>query len=391
MILQNQNLVTELRRACNNAKNRIWIAVPFIGHWKSVERILGRNWMMYKDIDIRIITDIDNGSFSEDTYSVLKQYAKMRSLSGLHAKLYIIDNFILLTSANLTGTAFSKRFEIGVTVTEEKNIVKIFKEWWRIAEKIEEDWKPAKPAKTGSQEPEDHNTGHLPYRWNLPPISKQRSTFSEYISLLSAYNNFVKLYEKNCPRLIPRLSVYQEVDGFFNYLFHEHPLKPSYPYMEKEPYRPLNEENQIKEIKSYAKQYMKWLTENPTFENYRFKCIRTIKKHLSKSHIDILSESEVKEVVNCLHCMNSFDLNKYRFTNPSNNKIEVIRAEWKNLLHNNSIELNERMETCSRNLRFFGKSAIRELIGWYYPEKYPIINRNSNSGMRFFGYDIKVY
>ncbi len=391
MILHNQNLVNALRSALDTASKRIWIAVPFIGHWKSVEHILGRNWMMQKDIDIRLITDIDNGSFSEDTFFVFKQYAKMKSLSGLHAKLFIVDNFILLTSANLTGTAFSKRYEIGVTLTDEKNIVKIFNEWWKIANKIKEDWTPIKLPKGGIQEPEDQNSGDLPHRWDLPRISKQRSGFTEYVSIVSAYNKFVKLYEKHNTRLIPKLSVYQEVDGFFNYLFHEHSQKPSYDYMEKKPYRPLSEANRIKEIKMYGRQYEKWLLDNPTFENYRFKCIRTIKKHLSKSHIDILSESDVKDVVNCLHCMNSFDLNKYRFTNPVNNKIEVIRTEWNNLLHNNSIELNERMATCDRKLRFFGKSAIRELIGWYFPEKYPIINRNSNSGMRFFGYDIKTY
>ena len=114
MILHNQNLVDELRSAFDTASKRIWIAVPFIGQWKSVERILGRNWMMEKDIDFRLITDIYGGSLSEDTYLVLREFAKMRSLSGLHAKLYIIDDFILLTSANLTGTAFSKRFEIGL-------------------------------------------------------------------------------------------------------------------------------------------------------------------------------------------------------------------------------------------------------------------------------------
>jgi len=49
------------------------------------------------------------------------------------------------------------------------------------------------------------------------------------------------------------------------------------------------------------------------------------------------------------------------------------------------------MVTCDRNLRFFGKSSIRELIGWFYPEEYPIVNTNSNSGMKFFGYNLKPY
>ena len=74
-----------------------------------------------------------------------------------------------------------------------------------------------------------------------------------------------------------------------------------------------------------------------------------------------------------------------------NNDLNVIIKEWENLLHNNAKGLDERMETCNKNLRFFGKSSIRELIGWFYPEEYPIVNRNSNSDMNFFGYDIKIY
>ena len=40
------------------------------------------------------------------------------------------------------------------------------------------------------------------------------------------------------------------------------------------------------------------------------------------------------------------------------------------------------------SLRNFGLSSIYELIGWYYPDKYPLMNNNSDCGMRFFGYTI---
>ena len=52
MILSEQNLVIELRKAFDNANKRIWIAVPFIGSWNSVERITGINWFAKKNIDI---------------------------------------------------------------------------------------------------------------------------------------------------------------------------------------------------------------------------------------------------------------------------------------------------------------------------------------------------
>jgi len=71
--------------------------------------------------------------------------------------------------------------------------------------------------------------------------------------------------------------------------------------------------------------------------------------------------------------------------------LNTIKIEWKRLLHSQTIGLEERMVTSDRNLRFFGKSSIRELIGWFYPEEYPIVNTNSNSGMKFFGYNLKPY
>ena len=61
------------------------------------------------------------------------------------------------------------------------------------------------------------------------------------------------------------------------------------------------------------------------------------------------------------------------------------------LLHDDSIPIEERMELCNNKLRWFGKSSIRELVSWYHPDKYPIMNRNSNCGLKFFGYDIETY
>ncbi|MBS4012823.1 MAG: hypothetical protein KGZ97_03545, partial [Bacteroidetes bacterium] len=70
--------------------------------------------------------------------------------------------------------------------------------------------------------------------------------------------------------------------------------------------------------------------------------------------------------------------------------IETIKDSFNILLHDSS-PIEERMEKCNENLKFFGKSSIRELVSWYYPDKYPIMNRNSNCGLKFFGYDIDTY
>jgi hypothetical protein len=44
--------------------------------------------------------------------------------------------------------------------------------------------------------------------------------------------------------------------------------------------------------------------------------------------------------------------------------------------------------TESKNL---GTSSINEILGFTNPDKYPLINKNSNCGLRFFGYQVKAY
>ena len=50
MIYGNE-LVECLSIACNNVQRRLWIVVPFIGNWKSVERIIGTKWITDISID----------------------------------------------------------------------------------------------------------------------------------------------------------------------------------------------------------------------------------------------------------------------------------------------------------------------------------------------------
>lgn len=392
MILSEQNLVNELRKAFDYSHKRIWIAVPFIGTWNLVERITGTNWMTKKNIDIKLLTDTRNDHFiSRDTYEVFKKRAEIKTIEGLHAKIYIIDDFAFLTSANLTGTAFSMRYEIGVKLTNNQDIVSTFNDWWSRAKFIDEKWIPTQNHKGDrNKESEETNTVGLKKKWKLPPKSVVINEFRNHLQQLNTYIKFTKLYESNTNRVLPNLPIYQEIDSFFNYLFHEHPQKPSKEYLTKDS-RLLKDTERLKELKKYFSQYEAWLKKNPSFEDYRYANIKSFQQKLSKTYIDKLQKKEIEEIIDMMHCMNSLALNKARFLNPNNNRTDTIKKEWKELLHNDKRTIVERMQNCKNNLYSFGKSAISEFLAWYYPDKYPIINRNSNSGMRFFGYDIVTY
>jgi phosphatidylserine/phosphatidylglycerophosphate/cardiolipin synthase-like enzyme len=97
-------LARDLRALVDSAKKRLWIVSPYIGSWRAVRRILGETW---EKVDVRMLTDKDSGILARDTLERFAAHRPIRSLKGVHAKLYIVDDSVLLTSANLTETAFT--------------------------------------------------------------------------------------------------------------------------------------------------------------------------------------------------------------------------------------------------------------------------------------------
>ena len=91
--LYGEDLVNELRRISDTTKNRLWIAVPYIGGKSAVEKILGDSHILNKSIDVRLLTDIaEYNNFNAETIKAFLRRGKIKSLAGLHAKIYIIDD-----------------------------------------------------------------------------------------------------------------------------------------------------------------------------------------------------------------------------------------------------------------------------------------------------------
>jgi len=391
-IISEQSLINEVHNAFTKIKKRMWIAVPFIGNTEQVSRIMGTNWRFNPDIDFRLLTDIRNSDYiNKETYELFKQYATIKTLAGLHAKIYILDNRVFVTSANLTGAAFTKRYEIGVMLDNSEDTIETFEHWWSIAKPVATTWSPqSNRRKSQHAETEESDTENLRNLWKLPNIKIQGSEFKDYFQTLAYYNDFAQIYEQYGVKLSKRLSLYQEVDLFFNYLFHEE-NQPSKPYYkEKEP-EALSKAQQIVLFKRYFKTYTKWLETNTNYLTDRIRNISIVRTKLTENNIDSISRDDVRTIVNCLNCMNSRQLNKYKFLNPQNNSIEDIIKYWKILLFDSEVDITKRMQKCKNGLYSFGKSSIRELIAFHKPNEYPIINTNSNSGLRFFGYQVKTY
>jgi hypothetical protein len=395
-LLYGEQLVKELRKLSDNVKKRLWIAVPYIGSPTAIRRILGKQWFDNPSVSVKLLTDTSDLACI-DTEAVRHFYdrGEVKTLTGLHAKIYIIDDNCLISSANLTNTAFSRRHEIGILCnsSEAKQVLEIFIIWWKKSENV----KPNELNKIFSKKrnsKEEQTGSSLPILFSLPEdpgsfVKNLAKRFLNYDRLVADYEDFAKKYS-SIQRIWKNKPLYFEIDGLFNYLYHEAPRTPSKIYQEKKP-RKLSQVEQMKEIRKWAKNYKEWNETEKEGDDieWRMSSSKTLKKLLAPNRIMHLSRIELDEVFRCLNSLNSYPINRTKILNPENNSLRDIR-EGLNQLVNSDAPLAARMDFCN-GLKNLGSSSMNEIIGFMNPTKYPLINKNSNCGLRFFGYQIRAY
>ncbi|MEO0010353.1 MAG: phospholipase D-like domain-containing protein, partial [candidate division WOR-3 bacterium] len=178
-IIYGQQLVKRVRELADNVQKRLWVASPYLSSWAQIRKIIGRNWIDRNEqiktrFGVRLLTDIAGGKFiNPETLERFRKYGEVRTKSGLHAKIYIIDDSAIITSANLTGTAFSKRYEVGILLDskrETQQIVDLFEDWWqKKVKEIPEDWEPESDRRETRREREEPFEAELEQLWSLPP------------------------------------------------------------------------------------------------------------------------------------------------------------------------------------------------------------------------------
>jgi len=385
------------RQLSDRARARVWIVSPYIGRWPAVSSLLGANWWLGTMLDLRVITDISEPcNANRGTLLHFIDRGAVKSIPGIHAKVYIFDSRVLLTSANLTETAFTKRREIGTLLNEQESVdaIQIFETWWKLADDLNEAALAALE-KSASTEvfPEPDGT-ELPTLWSLPsrPANEQfagsgeSERTSNYRQFLKNYREIASLYE-SVQRIWPTAPLFLEVDAFLNYLFHEAPYRPSFAYWGNVSKSTMDAAGRQQEITTRAPDFARWCTEHPDEESDRMDRLLTVQKLLQRDRISELSWLDARSVADRLHAMGARQLNKYKFLNGTNNTIEAIRSAWTDLLFGRDSE-DRRIRSCDERLRFFGMSSIQELLGCFYPDQYPLRNSNSDSGLKFLGFDV---
>ena len=333
---------------------------------------------MRSHIDFRVLTDVESGFIRHDTYTgfIASPHTEIRSLFNLHAKIYLIDDWCLLTSANLTGMAFSARHEVGQVVSGPEQVVKLFDQWWRKAQAVSS--LPPSPSETITDK-EDSTKYKVLYK--LPKYTSGAS--DQFLKKCDQFKEFASLYEsvtgRNQQMVDDGFTLYEEVDYFFNFLYHDHPDKPSKEYTKE--VRSLTS----REVKQEIRRYFKIMSYESEEEQWRLDRRNRIRELLPFKAGSSPRKEKIEEVLYCLHCLHSYPINRTKIL--SENDPRSIARAWDRLIQAPSIN-SQLLEEVIGEIKNFGMSSACELIAWYYPEKYPMINRNSESGMRFFGFDI---
>jgi len=375
----------------------MWIAVPYVGGWNAVRSILGVRWRDSEEVRFRLLTDIDNkGWLDRRTIEVMNSHGKIKHLEGLHAKIYIIDDRALVTSANLAEMAFSRRHEVGVFLSpnESKTVVKTFEDWWNNkAELPGESWVQGLTKSSPKGNKEEPSKSRPSKLFPLPPAPPEgegsNSIFRDYKAFQTSYREFAETYASLGNRLFSDVPLFIETDMFLDYLFH-HDSKPSNKYKKRKAPRNLTPQAKREEMSKYKKDFRKWTNTEEYAEGdtikQRMRKSLLIKRLLAGKKIKSIEWKEVESVLRCLPSMNAYDINRKKVLNPKNNSLKEVRHGWELLLHHEETPIEVRMTKCHDELIGFGPSAIHELLGWFAPNKYPIRNTNSEAGLRLLGY-----
>jgi len=134
-----------------------------------------------QNIGVRLITDQEECSTTTQALELFG-LPRIKHLRGLHAKIYILDGIALITSANLTETAFTKRHEVGIFLNSDaiKEMVAIFEKWWESSPAVDINKVTQRNNHANKNEEPGNNSAPLPKLWNLPNVPINTHTTDVY-------------------------------------------------------------------------------------------------------------------------------------------------------------------------------------------------------------------
>jgi hypothetical protein len=396
-ILSGQNLVDEVRKLCNVVTQRLWIAVPYLGTYETVQEILGSVWLTNHKISFKLLIDRQElNSISAPCVMALKKRGQVKSLRGLHAKIFVIDDKCIVGSANLTRTSFTKRYEAAILLPQQKadHVITLFQTFWEKGKRISDDELNIIGRNKKPSEDEGNYTGldtlTKLHKTQLVKEDKLGKKYLSYGSIVEQFKDFSRKYEAVVgKRLWPKTPLYYEVDSFLNYLFDPAPGQPShrFKYLKS---RKLKAGQQSVLLKKYVYLFRKYVQENDKKIHYKKDTTSLFKKKLSKNQYNKLKWDDIDTILRRTNAGYSQPINISKATNSKNNNLKSVRTLLYNLV-NGDEQLEWRMYQCDTKVFGISSSMMNEILHFHSPNTYPLINLRSCAGLRFFGYHLNEH
>jgi phosphatidylserine/phosphatidylglycerophosphate/cardiolipin synthase-like enzyme len=121
--LTEKELYPEVKKRSKQTKNILWVCSPYLG--TNAHEIFSEEIAKNPPKDIRLLFRlekrlVEKGMVNPNEIEYFQMHIKncqIRTNSIFHSKIYIFDDSALVTSANLSKTAFEKSIEAGVILT----------------------------------------------------------------------------------------------------------------------------------------------------------------------------------------------------------------------------------------------------------------------------------
>jgi len=135
--LHGSNLSNKIYELSERVKERVYVATPFAS--RNAHELLSEKIREVSDVKFIVNfceRNIRSGSISPEGVKKLKRISRgIHSCDYLHGKLYLFDKTAVVTSANLSETAFSGgSLEFGIAINEPdtvNEIAKLYTELWK--------------------------------------------------------------------------------------------------------------------------------------------------------------------------------------------------------------------------------------------------------------------
>ena len=334
--------------------------------------------------------------------------------SEFHAKFYIIEDSILVGSANLTGSGLHSNRELSLSIRPENElfdeIVMLFDELWNGASVLTDDalakfqiWyrknKHPELPDIGGIEPCSPKTIDV----NTQRENKIRNQLEKFRSLyvetlIPAHKTVQKIYGETCGRhylFEEASSPYDyEIDRFLFWV-KEHTTDDNL-YSHKHPLR--SGDDLHKNIRRYVSE---WSKHSLTVDRGRIRSIMELRRLFGEEKR--LQTVDLDEITDLLYGACAAFLESQRFIEGGSdygisdfkrhNSIEQIRTTFHHLIYGSG-DYVQRVYDCINHRKYklyrWGINSTLELFGWVNDNNVPPFNLRTKKALRFLGFDALV-